>query len=133
VEESAIQRAEQECLDDADLRARRNERAADRRMELDQEYVDRFAKQVHELFSNCPVGREQIIAEHAYQKYRGRVGRSTQAKNLDEKSIPLAVIAHIHHTETNYDELLMQGMERSSARDEVKGVISKVLGNWKVN
>jgi hypothetical protein len=61
----------------------------------------------------------------------GRVGRSAQVKNLDEKSILLAVIAHIRHVETNYDKLLMQGMGRSSARDEVKDVIDNFLGNWK--
>jgi len=131
VEEAALQRAEQECLDDADVRARRNVRAADHRMELDQEYVSSFAKRVRELFPNCPAGREQIIAEHACQKYSGRVGRSAQAKRLDEKSILLAVIAHIRHAETNYDELLMQGMDRSSARAEIKDVIDKILGNWK--
>ncbi len=133
VEEAALQRAEQECLADEDVRSRRNERQADRRAELDQEYVSSFAKRVRELFPNSPAGREQVIAEHACQKYSGRVGRSAQAKRLDEKSILLAVIAHIRHIETNYDELLMQGMERSSARDEVKNVIDKVLGNWKVN
>jgi len=131
VEESALQRAEQECLEDADVRARRNERQAERRDELDQEYVSSFAKQVRELFPNCPTGREQVIAEHACQKYSGRVGRSAQAKNLDEKSILLAVIAHIRHVETNYDELLMQGMDRSSARYEVKDVIDKTVESWK--
>jgi len=131
VEESALQRAEQECLDDADVRIRRNERQAERRVELDKKYVASFAEQVRQLFSNCPAGREQIIAEHACQKYSGRVGRSARAKALDEKSILLAVVAHIRHIETNYDELLMQGMDRSSARDEVKDMIDKVLENWK--
>jgi hypothetical protein len=130
VEEAALQCAEQECLADEDIRARRNERAADRRMELDQEYVSSFAKRVRELFPNCSAGREQIIAEHACQKYSGRVGRSAQAKNLDEKSIFMAVIAHIRHTETNYDELLALGMDRALARAEVKDVIDKVLENW---
>ena len=133
VEESALQRAEQECLDDADVRARRNERQAEHRAEMDQDYVSSFAKRVLELFSNCPAGREKIIAEHACQKYSGRVGRSAQAKSLDEKSILLAVIAHIRHVETSYDEFLAQGMDRSLARAEVKDVIDKVLENWKVN
>jgi len=131
VEEAALQRAEQECLEDADVRARRNERQAERRDELDQEYVSSFAKRVRELFPKCPAGREQVIAEHACQKYSGRVGRSAQAKNLDEKSILLAVIAHIRHAETNYDEFLARGLDRSLARDAVKDVIDKVLENWK--
>jgi hypothetical protein len=131
VEESALQRAEQECLDDADVRARQSERAAERRVEIDQEYISSFAKRVRELFPNCPAGREQIIAEHACQKYSGRVGRSAQAKKLDEKSILLAVIAHIRHAETNYDELLSQGLDRLLARNEVKEEIDKALAGWR--
>jgi hypothetical protein len=131
VEEPALQRAEQECLDDANMRARRNERAAERRVELDQEYMSRFAERVRQLFPNCPAGREQVIAEHACQKYSGRVGRSASAKSLDEKPILLAVIAHIRHIETSYDEFLAQGMDRSLARAEVKDVVDKVLENWK--
>ena len=130
VEESALQRAEQECLDDADVRARRNERQAERRAEIDQEYVLRLAERVRELLPNCPAGREQVIAEHACQKYSGRVGRSAEAKNLDEKSILLAVIAHIRHAETNYDELLAHGRDRSSARERVEAEIDKVLDRW---
>ena len=132
VEESALQRAEQECLEDEDLRSHRREREAERRAELDQEYVSAFAKRVRELFPNCPAGREQVIAEHACQKYSGRVGRSAQAKNLDEKSILLAVIAHIRHAETNYDKFLAQGIERSLAREHVQDEIDKVLDRWKV-
>ena len=131
VEESALQRAEQECLDDADARARRNGRQAERRAELDQEYVSSFAKQVRQLFPHCPAGRELVIAEHACQKYSGRVGRSAQAKNLEERSILLAVIAHIRHAETNYDEFLSRGIDRMLAREGVKDEIEKVLTRWK--
>ena len=131
VEEPALQRAEQECLDDADVRARRNEREAERRAELDHEYVSRFAEQVRQLFPNCPAGREQVIAEHACQKYSGRVGRSAQAKNLDNEAILLAVIAHIRHAETKYDELMAGGMDRWSARNEVEDEIDQVLVSWK--
>lgn len=130
VKEAALQRAEQECLNDQDARARHREREAERRAELDQEYVLRFAKRVKELFPNCPVGREQVIAEHACQKYSGRVGRSAGAKSLDEEFIRLAVIAHIRHTETNYDELLSQAMDRWLARDEVAEEIDKILDHW---
>ena len=101
VEESALQRAEQECLADADLRALRQEREAMRRDELDQEYIQQFAARVRELYPACPAGREQVIAEHACQKYSGRVGQSASAKALDEQAVRLAVIAHLRHAETN--------------------------------
>jgi hypothetical protein len=130
VEDAALQRAEQECLADEEVRLRRREREAERRAELDQEYVMRFAIRVRELFPNCPPGREQIIAEHACQKYSGRVGRSAGAKRLDEELIRLTVIAHIRHAETNYDEFLARGMDRREARDEVQGEIEQVLARW---
>lgn len=131
VEEPALQRAEKECLADEEIRVRRREREAERRAELDQGYVMRFTARVRELFPNCPAGREQVIAELACQKYSGRVGRSAGAKNLDEEFIRLAVIAHIRHAETNYDEFLAQGMERREARGEVQDEIDQVLARWK--
>lgn len=130
VEESALQRAEQECLADEDVRARRNERQAERRAEMDQDYVSSFAKRVRELYPHCPTGREQVIAEHACQKYSGRVGRSASAKSLDENAVRLAVVAHIRHAETNYDELLSRGMERRDARDRAASEINEILRRW---
>jgi hypothetical protein len=43
VEEAALQRAEQECLADEEVRARRRERETERRAEWDQEYIRPFA------------------------------------------------------------------------------------------
>ena len=131
VEEPALQRAEQECLADEEIRARRREREAERREELDQEYVLQFAQRIRELFPHCPEGREQVIAEHACLKYSGRVGRSAGAKRLDEEFIGLAVIAHVRHSETNYDELLSRGMDRRLARETVADEIEKILNDWK--
>jgi hypothetical protein len=44
VEESALEKAEQECLSDEEFRARRREREAIRRSELDRQYVEAFCK-----------------------------------------------------------------------------------------
>jgi hypothetical protein len=63
-------------------------------------------------------------------KYSGRVGRTAAAKILDENAVFLAVAAHIRHTETNYDELLMQGTDRSDARRAVSSAIAKILETW---
>jgi hypothetical protein len=130
VQEQALERAEQECLADSEIRARRREREAERRADLDQQYVIRFAARVRELYPKSPPGVEQIIAEQACQKYSGRVGRSAAAKNLEQDAIRLAVIAHIRHNETNYDELLSEGYERWEARDRVKFDIDEVLERW---
>ncbi len=130
VQAAALEHAEQECLADDDARARRREREAGRREELDQEYVARFAARVRELFPRCPAGREKTIAEHACVKYSGRVGRSAAAKSLDEAAIRLAVVAHIRHTETRYDELLARGYDRHAARSGVDEAIEQVLVQW---
>src|SRR5947208_2691724 len=68
--------------DDADARARAREREAQRRSEMDREYVDRFARRMRELFPRCPPGVDLAIAQHACLKYSGRVGRSAAAKAL---------------------------------------------------
>lgn len=130
VEDKALHQAEQECLADSEVRARRRQREAERRAELDREYVKRFAARVREMYPRCPSGRELVIAEHACLKYSGRIGRSASAKSLADEAVKPAVIAHIRHAETNYDELLARGVERGDARDEVAGAVNRVLRSW---
>jgi len=130
VETQAVEQAEQECLTDSEARTRRREREAARRTELDREYVGRFAMRLRELFPQCPSGREIIIAEHACLKYSGRVGRTAAAKSFDVNAIRLAVIAHIRHTETQYDELLARGYDRWDARASVEEAVDRVLTKW---
>lgn len=130
VETEAIEKAEQECLKDDEARARKREREALRRAELDSEYVTSFASRLRELYPKCPKGKEKTIAEHACLKYSGRVGRSSEAKNFDEKAIRLAVIAHIRHAETQYDQLLSKGYDRWGAREKVKEEVESILTKW---
>ena len=83
-----------------------------------------------QVFPRCPARREREIAEHACLKYSGRIGRSASAKSLDEEAVCLAVIAHIRHTETEYDELLARGYDRREARTEVEEAVHRVLEEW---
>jgi hypothetical protein len=133
VEEAGLTQAEQECLAGADARERHRERETERRAEEGQEYIAHFAAAVREAFPACPSGRETIIAEHACRKYSGRVGRSAAAQRLDADAVRLAVIAHVRHAETDYDQLLSQGYERWMARAEVEGQVAHVLGSWTGN
>jgi hypothetical protein len=130
VETQGLERAEEECLADNEVRERRRSREAIRRLELDRQYVDQFAARIRELFPNCPAGREQMIAEHACRKYSGRVGRSASAKALDEEAVRLAVVAHIRHRETKYDELLVRGHDRREARTAVADSVLRTLEIW---
>jgi hypothetical protein len=130
VEPQALEKAEEECLLDSEIRSRRREREALRREEVDREYVEKFAARVRELFPRCPSGREQEIAEHACLKYSDRIGRSSAAKAMDEAAVRVAVIAHIRHQETKYDELLAKGQERYEARAAVEEALYRVLEKW---
>lgn len=129
VEAQALAQAEEECLADSEVRARRQERDATRRAALDHQYVDQFAARVRELFSACPSGRERDIAEHACLKYSGRVGRSASARALEE-AVRLAVMAHVRHRETPYDALLARGYDRWEARAAVEEAVRRVLHKW---
>jgi hypothetical protein len=130
VEKDALAQAEAECLADKDVRALRRQRSALRRTELDDEFIQKFAHRIKRIFPGCPDGIETVIAEHACLKHSGRIGRTSAAKNFDEPAIRLAVIAHIRHTETPYDELLAKGFDRHWARGEIKDRVSKVLAAW---
>src|SRR5262249_1180512 len=130
VEEKALQRAEAECLNDAEARARRRDREAERRSELDAAFVARFAAAIRQVHPGRPPDRPEQIAAHACQKYTGRVGRSAAARRLDEDAIGLAVVAHVRHAETRYDDFLVRGVERSDARARVREDVDRVLSRW---
>ena len=130
VDEEALARAEQECLEDADARTLARARAADRRERVDVRYVEAFAQHLGEVFPGCPNTERQSIAEHACQKHSGRVGRSAAAKEFDVEAITLAVRAHIRHCHTSYDTLLAQGIEREDAREAVLDSVDDVFERW---
>jgi hypothetical protein len=130
VEEDALLEAEASCLADDEARTRRRERAALRRADQDEGFVARFAVRVRELFPGRPEERETVIAQHACEKYSGRVGRSAAARRFDDEAVRMAVTAHVRHRETAYDEILASGEERHEARALVRGAVEAVLGRW---
>jgi hypothetical protein len=131
VEEAALERAEAECLADADARQHMRERAAIRRAALDEQYVSDFAGQLGALFPGCPAPERQAIAEHACRKYSGRVGRSAFAKAFDPTALELAVRAHVRHRHTQYDRVLAATGDRVHARDVVRDVAEEVIDRWR--
>jgi hypothetical protein len=130
VEEAALTKAEEECLADSDARARARERRAERDASLDLRYRADFAKHISDLYPGCPELEAIAIAEHACLKYSGRVGRSAEAKRFDPEAITLAVRAHVRHVHTDYDRLLIAGVERHEARSQVLDEVDAVLDNW---
>ena len=133
VEPQAIAKAEAECAADAPERARRRAAAAVVREAEDREYVAAFAEAVRRMFPGCPPDDERIIAAHACEKYSGRVGRSSAAKELDETAVRLAVVAHVRHVHTQYDRLLASNVPRREAREQIAERVATVLSRWRGN
>jgi hypothetical protein len=131
VEESALQKAEADCLADAEVRERQRLRSADKRAQQDAEYIREFAQQIQQQYPGCPIAEAEAITNHACQKYSGRVGRSAAAKEFEATMIELAVIAHIRHTHTRYDEMLAGGWERHEAREVIAADVQTVLAQWR--
>jgi hypothetical protein len=46
-------------------------------------------------------------------------------------SASLAVSASVRHVDTGYDALLMSGVERESARQQVREHVEAVLSGWR--
>ena len=126
----AIRRAEEESLADADLRARRQERAAECRLIEDEKFVSEFGQAIRAHYPGCPAQEATQIAQHACRKYSGRVGRTAAAKEFDETAIRLAVVAHVRHVHTDYDALLMKCDDRKMARARVRDEVSAVVDEW---
>ncbi|WP_181771094.1 DUF2293 domain-containing protein [Amycolatopsis pittospori] len=131
IEEAALRSAEEQCLADEDIRERRRGRDRERRAQEDVEFTARFFEAITEMFPGCPPDRARAIAEHAGLRGSGRVGRSAAGRALAEQAVFLAVVASIRHLDTDYDDLLMAGVERQTARDRIRSAIDEVLERWR--
>ena len=130
-ESAAIEQAAQQCLSDADVRARRRERDQIRRADQDVGFRDEFAAAIREQFPGCPTLRADAIALHAAARGSGRVGRSAAGRALEPEAVRLAVAASVRHVDTDYDDLLMAGAERESARAQVRRRVEDILNAWR--
>ncbi len=131
VEQPALERAEQECLADADRRSAQRQRPGIYREQQDQVLATRMAESIRQKFPGCPPDEARAIAAHTSVRGSGRAGRSAAGRTLDEEALRAAVIAAIRHRHTDYDRLLMKGWDRMDARDSVRGDIDRVLERWR--
>jgi len=130
VESAALEQAEEECLEDEELRVLRRERDAEKRKLQDASLAARMAQRILELYPGCPPQEARAIAEHTAARGSGRVGRTEAGRALEENALRLAVMAAVRHRHTNYDKLLMNGVERTDARASVRSRIDAVLDDW---
>jgi hypothetical protein len=130
VEPDALERAERQCFDDAELRARRRVKDAERRELWDEKFARQFATEIRLLYPKIPADRAEAIARHTALRGSGRVGRSAAGRALDERAVRHAVVASVRHEDTDYDALLMKGVPRQEARDRIWDRIDEVLTRW---
>ena len=131
VEPAALEAAEAACLADAESRARRRARDKEYRSRADAGFEVALAEAILELFPACPRARATEIAAHAGRRGSGGVGRSAGGRNLATEPVTLAVVAAVRHGDTDYDNLLMAGVERSEARARVQADVERVLQRWR--
>jgi hypothetical protein len=49
---------------------------------------------------------------------------------LDSEALILAVVASVRHQVAGYDDLLMSGVPRAEARDQIRPAIDRLLAAW---
>jgi hypothetical protein len=131
VEEPALKRAEEECESDDGERELERARRAARLPEQDRKLVLAMAQRIQELFPRCPPAEALRIAGHTAVRGSGRVGRTAAGRGLKEQALILAVVAAVRHQRTAYDELLLGGLDRALAREQVRDQVEETLEAWR--
>jgi hypothetical protein len=130
VEQAALEKAEQECSEDAGERAKARAAGAVRRQQEDRELVARMTAEILELFPRCPPLEAAAIAAHTATRNSGRVGRTAAGRNLDESALTAAVNAAVRHRHTEYDAILAAGTDRGLARQQIADRVHEILSEW---
>ena len=89
-----------------------------------------FEAAIKAQFSKIVSDEAGVVAEKAMKKRSGRVGR-TSTLNLETKA-RLAVLAHIRHCHTKYDQLVEE-KGKEEARKQVHAKIRTVARQWGAN
>jgi hypothetical protein len=133
IETAALEKAEHECVQDADARVASRLRAAEQRREQDRALVLQMTRQIGMLFPGCPPSERAAIAEHTALRGSGRVGRTQAGRALEAPALTAAVVAAVRHQHTDYDDLLAKGVDRAQAREQVAATIEGTLEAWRAS
>lgn len=113
-------------------KARKRQKA--RRQQKD---IEEFASLIRINYPSIPDGEDVEIATRACKIGSGRVGRSKMA----DDPVRLAVVAHVRHSHTEYDDILDDEMPHATdweereeirhfARESVADKIDAILAEW---
>lgn len=129
-EPAAIIEARRLCASDADARERARIAAVGRREIEQRDYLRSFRAAILRLFPGCPRAEAAEIAVHACEKHSGRVGRTAAAKALDDEMVRLAVVAHVRHLHTTYDQTIARTRDKRGSRAVIRADVQAVLTAW---
>ena len=129
-EKAALAKAEEECSEDAEQRARERAAGTERRRKEDRELVDGMTAEIEKLFPGCPPREAAAIAAYTAVRNSGREGRTAAGRSFDEGALMAAVKAAVRHKFTLYDGLLMSGLDRDLARNRVADKVEEILAAW---
>ena len=132
VDPDALRRARAECDADAHVREAQRTRAAVRRDIEEREYIAAFTAAVLRLYPGCPHSEARDIVAHACEKHSGRVGRTADAKRLVDDHVRLAVIAHVRHLHTRYDQIIATTHDKRQSRTAIRPAVDSVLHAWSI-
>ena len=131
VTSESIDAAHAQNAGDMAERAIARQKAAERRSKQDQQLAQAMTSLIRHQYPGCPPEEAEQIAQHTAERGSGRVGRSAAGRSLNDEAIALAVFAWVRHQHTVYDELLMSGVERQAAREQIRDTQHKVLARWR--
>jgi hypothetical protein len=58
------------------------------------------------------------------------VGRTAAAKELNDEMVRLAVIAHVRHLHTSYDQTIDRTKDKRASRAAIRPDLREVLAAW---
>ena len=79
------------------------------------------------VFPQAPAKEIKCAVKQAYLKSSGRVGRTS---SLTAEKATLAMVAHIRHSKTFYDQFLRTGVARCEARERVEQFVTQTVNCW---
>jgi hypothetical protein len=126
----AIEQAARQCLSDADLRVAGNASRAVGPIKMCTSAVSSPPPSVSSsrgVRSTAP-RRSHFMRRHAAAAVWDE---APPGRALDRDAVCLAVVASVRHVDTDYDVLLMSGVDRESARAQVHQRVEDVVNAWR--
>lgn len=118
-EQCAVELAARQCLEDDDL--------TPRRLRVDDALRREIADHIRAQFPGCPPLRAEAIAFYAAVRGRARRNRGNAA---DPGSVLAAVTNSVRRIDTDYERLLLTGLERADAERAVQIRVDDILRTW---